>query len=116
MRAGARRSSPVMRSPASRNGPRSSAPKSASHGRTAAPDPSEALQEDRARVARLSAPPPRDQDGAFRMRLKRLAAERGVEPGPLIEEWRERSWAYECAGTASHERLACEHIEERLCR
>ncbi len=62
-------------------------------------------------------PEPRDPGGEIRMRLRSLAVERGVDPGALIDEWRDRAQALEWTGIAApeSERLALLHIEERLC-
>ena len=51
------------------------------------------------------------------MRLRTLAVVAGIEPGALIDEWRDRSQALEWGGTPApeSERRALQHIEERLC-
>lgn len=68
---------------------------------------------DRAAVARRSEAS-RDLESLARARIKRLAAECGVEAGPLLEELRERTWAMTCAEVPDPERRAAEHIEERF--
>jgi hypothetical protein len=61
-------------------------------------------------------PPTRDPGGEIRLRLRSLAVASGIDPGALIEEWRDRCVASEWAGTPApeSERLALMHIEGRL--
>jgi len=62
-------------------------------------------------------PPTRDPGGEIRIRLRSIAVAAGIDPGALIEEWRDRCVASEWAGTPApeSERLALMHIEGRLC-
>jgi hypothetical protein len=62
-------------------------------------------------------PPTRDPGGEIRLRLRSIAVSAGIDPGELIEEWRDRCVANEWAGTPApeSERLALQHIEGRLC-
>lgn len=62
-------------------------------------------------------PPTRDPGGEIRLRLRAIAVEAGVDPGALIDEWRDRAQSAEWAGTPApeSERLALQHIEARLC-
>jgi len=109
---GAVRRSPTTRSDASQRSRPTAARSSGSPKRRAGPAEDQIAE--RARLSLLSEVTRRD-DG-YRARLKRLAADRGVEPGPLIEEWRERAWAMACAEVADADELAFRHVEERLCR
>ena len=109
---GAARRSPTTRSAASPPTRQSSARSSVSRGPRAGPVEDRIAE--RVRLSRQADPAIPDRDGSIRMRIKRLAAERGVEPGPLIEEWRARAWAMTCADVPDAERRACEHVEERL--
>lgn len=62
-------------------------------------------------------PPTRDPGGEIRLRLRSLAVAAGIDPGALIDEWRDRCCAAEWAGVPApeSERLALQHIEGRLC-
>jgi hypothetical protein len=61
-------------------------------------------------------PPSRDPGGEIRLRLRSIAVAAGIDPGALIDEWRDRCLAAEWAGTPApeSERLALMHIEGRL--
>lgn len=61
-------------------------------------------------------PAPRDPGGEIRLRLRGIAVAAGIDPGELIEEWRDRAQAAEWSGTPApeSERLALQHIEARL--
>lgn len=111
---GAARRSPTTKSAGSPPTRQSSTRSSGSRGQSVGP--AEDQIDDRARRSRLSGPPPLDPDGGIKMRLRRLAVDRGVEAGPLIEEWRCRAWAMQCAEVPDAAERAFQHVTERLCR